>query len=188
MHTNTAQPILVKPSIYDIQRFWSRVQFSEGCWEWQGHVTEGYGSIKIDTHHVKTHRLSWLIHFGQIPAGLFVCHHCDNKRCVRPDHLFLGTAADNGADMRRKGRAPTGTLNGAYTKPEQRRQGESHGNAKLNDDAIRLIRREYVPVGPGKRNPTSQVLANMFGIGHDYVRQIALRRSWKHVPDEESLE
>jgi len=188
----TARPILVVPTIYDIQRFWSRVTFSDGCWEWNGHTTgnssdpdEGYGSIRIDNHHVKTHRLSWLIHYGQIPFGLLVLHKCDNTRCVRPDHLFLGDALANSRDMVDKGRACSGERNIMRRQPELL-QGEKHGNARLTDDDIRTIRREFVFVGPGKRNPTARLLADHFGVTAQTIYTIAKRKSWTHVLDEDA--
>lgn len=93
-------------------RFWSKVRRTDSCWEWTGHIEPrtGYGKIKCripgDSQrkvHL-THRAAWRFSFGEIPPGLFVCHHCDNPRCVRPDHLFLGTARDNGLDKMLKGR------------------------------------------------------------------------------------
>lgn len=86
------------------ERFWTFVRQSVGCWEWQGtRQNQGYGLIteRADGKMVArtTHRVSWELHYGSIPKGLMVLHRCDNRKCVRPDHLYLGTASDNAHDM-----------------------------------------------------------------------------------------
>lgn len=95
------------------ERFWDRVEQSDGCWLWvAGTKNSGYG-VFAPTHgevHM-AHRYSWMLANGPIPDGMLVCHTCDVKLCVRPDHLFLGTAKENMDDMRRKGRATWGLYN-----------------------------------------------------------------------------
>jgi hypothetical protein len=87
-------------------RFWAKVEKTEKCWEWTAALHEtGYGIFGIGGKRVdRAHRISWRMHFGEIPKGMIICHRCDNPRCVRPDHLFVGTYADNTRDCMEKGR------------------------------------------------------------------------------------
>lgn len=117
-------------------RFWKRVEKTETCWFWKGtHLSNGYAVISLGKRDVKmlAHRFSWALAYGPIPEGLHVLHHCDTPGCVRPDHLFIGTHADNMADMARKGRAfatrhpdrlARGDRHGSRTHPESRQRGE----------------------------------------------------------------
>lgn len=84
-------------------RFWKFI--ARDCWTWTGaKIKDGYGGIKVDGKMVRAHRFSWALHFGEIPEGMMVCHKCDNRLCVNPDHLFLAPNDANVADMVEKGR------------------------------------------------------------------------------------
>jgi|SRR6266568_735832 len=92
------------------ERFWTKVNKlpGDGCWNWTAHIGPGaYGSFGMGGRNatILAHRASWIIHFGEIPAGMNVLHKCDNGACVRPDHLFLGDQQDNVDDMISKGRS-----------------------------------------------------------------------------------
>jgi len=106
-------------SILDLL-FWSKVQKSDWCWEWRGHLnTPGYGYFLCRAQVIPAHRFSWeLANQSAIPDGLSVCHKCDNPKCVRPEHLFIGTHKENMLDMCRKGRA-----SGRRKRTDPRREG-----------------------------------------------------------------
>lgn len=112
--------------------FWSRVLKTDNCWIWQNPKASAsrYGTIKVAPgKYSPAHRFSWELHNGPIPAGVFVCHHCDNPPCVRPDHLFLGTHRDNMQDMMQKNGLPDGT-----------RWSHPHHRVRLSPAEIEIIR------------------------------------------------
>lgn len=98
-----------------VTRFWRRVKKSDGCWEWQGcRANGGYGRFGVLAERiVYAHRFSYELHYGALPPGAMVCHHCDNPPCVRPDHLFAGDDSANVRDMVSKGRLRS--FNGSKT-------------------------------------------------------------------------
>ena len=114
-----------------------------GCWEFNRKaMKDGYGIIQRRPNRWLAHRLSWIINHGDIPDGLLVCHKCDNRKCVNPDHLFLGTHKDNTQDCIKKGRFS------GYPHPGK---GTSHRDAKLSDKDIQHIKQMYQRYGPGYR-------------------------------------
>lgn len=121
--------VRTKKRVYETRplelRFWPKVQKSDGCWLWiaGGDGKTGYGRIREGRAGRPTllaHRVAWELTFGPIPDGLFVCHHCDTPRCVRPDHLFLGTSDDNNKNAAAKGRFDKGDRWFAHRPDRQR--------------------------------------------------------------------
>lgn len=146
------------------QRFWALVDKSDssGCWVWQGVLKgNGYGGFSITQQGQKkgwfSHRYAWTIVNGEIPDGLLVCHHCDNRRCCNPAHLFLGTASDNMQDMIQKGR-------------------KVNGRAKLNEQDVVQIRTAYA-----NGNHTMRGLARMYQVDKRTIQKIIHRQAWKNI-------
>lgn len=154
-------------------RFWMAVKSSRhGCWEWTNfNNTRGYGMLFYQGSSQLAHRVSWQIHNGPIPAGLFVCHQCDNPKCVRPSHLFLGTALDNARDRDRKGRA--GKL--PSRKGCKGLAGESHPMAVLSESDVLLIRRRL------EEGESSVAIGKEYGVDTSTISAIRRRRIWRHI-------
>lgn len=146
-------------------RFWMSVKSSrDGCWEWQGYINQnGYGFTRIRGKGWLAHRLSWLWHYGELPQGKSVCHHCDNPKCVRPDHLFVGSQTDNMQDMAAKGR---------------------HGaNATLTRETAASLAAEYkmLPTSGKHKTPGSVAeLAKRYGVTVKTVLAVNRREVWAH--------
>lgn len=164
-----------------LTRFWRRVTKLEGddaCWVATKLKATGYGHIQVrraDGAFISEgmHRTSWRLHRGPIPPGLYVCHRCDNRACVRPDHLFIGTIQDNHTDMVLKGRHARGLTSGRYGKPGQR--GEASGTARLTNREVIDIRRLYA-VGA-----SYQQLVLMFGVSFGCIKDVVLQKTWKNL-------
>lgn len=148
------------------ERFWAKVAVAgpDDCWEWTAcRHRFGYGRIGVEGRRTETaHRVSWRLHFGPIPEGLDVCHHCDNPPCVNPRHLFVGTAEDNMEDARRKGRA---------SMPPHRR-GVTASNVRLSEEDVLAIRERAA------RGESDTTLAEAFGVNRGTVYCIVKRRNW----------
>lgn len=150
-------------------RFWPKVTITDDCWLWNASVNnKGYGHIHLGHRngHRYAHRVSWELNVGPIPRGLMVLHKCDTPRCVKPEHLFVGTQLDNMRDAKSKGRAPI-LARGSGAK------GESHGMSKLTRSDIETIRVSSL---------SRTELAKEFHIDPRYVWAIKTRRTWRHIP------
>jgi hypothetical protein len=163
-------------------RFWSRVD-KDGpvpehrpelgqCWVWtRGTAQAGYGVMGWRGATTTTHRVAWMLSFGPIPNGLHVLHKCDNRLCVNPHHLFLGTQADNARDMWAKGRGSNPPRHGKGGI----RRGADSTSAKLTEAAVRDIRARYASGTPQAH------LAREYGIRQTTISMIVLRHTWKHL-------
>lgn len=142
------------------ERFWARVEKAASCWLWTGRQNpNGYGEFDLQKgdrgRPARAHRVAWELTHGPVPEGLLVLHHCDTPLCVNPSHLFLGTPADNSADMVRK----------------QRPRG------KLTPDDVQEIRRRYAA-----RKVSTTALAVAYHVTASTIRNIVHRKNWRHVP------
>ena len=138
-----------------------------GCWIWGGATSgkQGYGSFNLDGKTYYAHRASYLFFVGDIPKGLHVCHSCDVRMCVNPDHLFLGTQLDNIADMVAKGRR----IGLVAVK------GEGVGTSKLKNHQVSEIRRLKAA------GVSSRELAKTYNMEKSSINNIVKRKTWKHL-------
>ncbi len=146
------------------ERFWSHVDKSGECWVWTGALYSSpkwrYGKFYVAGKICAAHRVSYEIVIGPVDVGMCVLHRCDNPPCVRPDHLFLGSFADNSADMAKKGRSTF---------------GERNPRAKLTDREVRAIRSSW---DSGARRMD---LAVRFNVSQQMVHNIVYRKAWRHI-------
>lgn len=159
------------------ERFWAKVDKNGPipehrpelgpCWQWTASLfPSGYGYFRIDeTRRRAANRVAWELTNGPIPDGLCVLHHCDNPPCVNPGHFFLGTKADNAADMVAKGRSAV-----PY--------GELHYNAKLSAEDVATIRARLLA------GESQSSLSRTFAVGRTQIRRIQHGESWKSVKDQ----
>jgi len=144
-----------------VERFMDNVspEPMSGCWLWTGTVRDkkGYGGLTVDGLTQRAHRVNYKLFRGRIRHGLHVCHRCNIKACVNPDHLYLGTNAQNMADAARDGLRP---------------HGESHPRTSLTEEDVRAIRNS--PMGCVR-------LARIYNMTKVGIMGIRRRRTWKHI-------
>lgn len=160
------------------ERFWAKVQKTEACWLWLASKQElphGYGYFRFDGRTQSAHRVAYQLVKGPIPTGLWVLHTCDNAECVNPDHLYLGTHADNTADMVRRNRCARGERHGLHIRPEATLRGDQCSWRTLNESDVREIRASYGP------NCSQSVLAKQYGVTQPTISAVLLRKKWRHV-------
>ena len=157
----------------DISLFWSHVEKTGTCWNWTGrYVATGYGAFG-GRKYIRAHRLSWFLENGTDPSSMLVLHRCDNKRCVRPYHLFLGTHSDNVADKVNKHRQARGSSHGMYGRSLN---GELNGFARLTWVAIKDIRTNYRRYERGQF--TLKSFANKYGVAEGTISKIVRNEAW----------
>jgi hypothetical protein len=146
-------------------RFWSKVVRSDGCWNWSAaHSRDGYGAFLVGGMARRAHRLAYEDAHGPIPPGLSVLHRCDNRTCVRPSHLYVGTAGDNARDAVSRGRMTAPVI-----------QGPDRAHSKLSPALVRDIRRRWVG------GEAASALAREVGVSSSLVRRVVRREIWKAV-------
>lgn len=156
---------------YPTSIFWAKalarkLVTDSGCWRWTGqHTSDGYGRVGVGPDHAResrrVHRVSWEIHFGAITDDAMVCHRCDVRDCFNPEHLFLGTAADNMHDCVSKGRLP---------------RGAARKQSILRDDDVRQMRAAMAA------GATTRECARRFGVSQGCVARVRMRATWRHIP------
>lgn len=137
-------------------------------------MKSGYGKFGVAGKTLLAHRLSYIIHIGEIEKGKLVCHSCDTPNCVNPNHFFIGTIQDNVDDKVNKNRIPRGNEHHAKTNPENLARGEKK-SIKLTNEKILEIRMRFA------NGESRASLKKLFNIHHSTVGRVILRKSWAHI-------
>jgi len=177
MKAEAAQSIIIRgkevkitPKL--IERFWSRVDKESspsGCWNWIGCKSpRGYGRFGIGKKMERANRISLALVVGSLKDDWHACHKCDNPSCVNPDHLWLGSPAENMQDMIKKGRR-------SNISPK----GECHGFSRLTENDAREIRERYIPWKFSRGT-----LAKIYGVSRGTIQAVLEGRTWRHVQQE----
>lgn len=156
------------------ERFWAKVTKTEACWLWNGFLNQnGYGYFRINSPRcqIRAPRMAYELSVGPIPPGLFVCHHCDNPSCVRPDHLFIGSQLDNMRDMAKKGHQVF------QQHPDRAPMGSRNHSAKLTDEEVSEIRLGHC------NGESSAALADRYKVGRSQINRIARLKAWTHIKE-----
>lgn len=162
----------VRPKPDYVKLFWQKVAITADdnkCWLWLASRTStGYGQTSQMGYTKKAHRVAWAFPNYVIPAGMEICHSCDNPLCCNPKHLFLGTTQDNKDDMVRKGRQASGD--------KVARRGELHPRHKLTAEQVVHIRERYK-----RGEATQKAMAIEFGVSTSCISSIVHRRKWSEI-------
>jgi len=171
-----------------LSKFWSYCKKTNSCWIWtRGYFTDGYGQFK----HKKAHRVAWKLANPDIPIDdILVLHECDNRKCIRPSHLFLGTYWVNMLDMVLKDRQSYGPKHSSIMKIVASRgvkhseimkrvsvKGERHPSSKLTSIEVRRIR----DISKYQDRPSFRSLANRFNVTHRTISLIVRGETWKEI-------
>jgi len=149
----------------DIDRFMSNINkvIESGCWEWKNSVVcHGYGNIKINKKNIRVHRFSYELHYGEFEPELHVLHKCDNRKCVNPEHLFLGINKDNVDDKVSK---------------DRQAQGSQNGNSLLNENQVKEIK----VLLQNKYYGYIKDMCEKYDVSERCIFDIKLGRTWKHI-------
>lgn len=153
-----------------------RIDRTSGCWLWTKSLNTGYGQIRVGPSIALAHRASYMVFLGPIPRGLEACHKCDTPACVNPEHIFIGTHAENMADSKWKGRISRGDR---HKRAITKASGDSKGNTKLTSNDVRAILRAI------EDGASSYALARAFNVSATAIYHIKHRKTWRHIDEGE---